>query len=543
MIAYVCRSRPALAPAAFAALMLAATPATAEYRRELLVPGSHFHGVHGITAGADGKLYVGSVVGAAVYTVDPSSGAVDTLIPSPEGMADDLEFGPDGTLAYTSFFTGIVHARRPGGRIDVLASGLPGINSIAWKQDGRLFATQVFLGDALYEIDPAGRAPARRIIEGMGGLNGFDFGPDGMLYGPLWFKGQIVKVNVDTGALSVVAEGFKVPAAANFDSQGRLYVVDTALGQVLRVDTRTGGKRVVAEVPTAIDNLAFDAGDTLYITNMADNGVYRIDTDSGASTVLTEGALAMPGGLDVWTTDGRDTIYVADLFAYRGVDARTGRVSDFLRMQADPLEYPYNVRVNAHRAVLASWFTGAVQKVDRKSGASLGIWHGFAAPHDAIELPGGEVIVAELGSGQLTLVDGDRPEDRRPIAAGLAGPLGLAPAGDRAVYVTETAGILSRIDIATGDKTVIAEGLAQPEGIDVDADGMIVLAEVAARQVVIIDPRSGEKTVIASGLPIGLPGVPGAPLSYIPTGVAAGSNGAVYVSSDLENAIYRLSPQ
>ena len=133
MITCVCRLRPALAPAVFSALMLAAIPATAEYQRELLVPGSHFHGVHGITAGPDGKLYVGSVVGAAVYTVDPGSGAVDTLIPSPKGMADDLEFGPDGTLAYTSFFTGIVHARRPGGRIDVLASGLPGINSIAWK--------------------------------------------------------------------------------------------------------------------------------------------------------------------------------------------------------------------------------------------------------------------------------------------------------------------------------------------------------------------------------------------------------------------------
>ena len=116
-------------------------------------------------------------------------------------------------------------------------------------------------------------------------------------------------------------------------------------------------------------------------------------------------------------------------------------------------------------AVLASWFTGTVQKVDRKSGANLGIWHDFAAPHDAIELPGGQVIVAELGAGQLTLADGDTPENRTVIARGLAGPLGLALAGDNAVYLSETAGILSRIDIDTGDKTVIAEGLALPEGL------------------------------------------------------------------------------
>ncbi|HBT06597.1 MAG TPA: hypothetical protein DEB22_09265, partial [Alcanivorax sp.] len=63
----------------------------------------------------------------------------------------------------------------------------------------RLFATQVFMGDALYEIDRSGEQPPRKIIEGMGGLNGFEFGPDGHLYGPLWFKGEVVRVNVESG--------------------------------------------------------------------------------------------------------------------------------------------------------------------------------------------------------------------------------------------------------------------------------------------------------------------------------------------------------
>jgi sugar lactone lactonase YvrE len=526
-----------------AGISVVSTSVHAEYKRELVVTGSNFHGVHGITAGDDGTLYVGSVVGAATYSVDPVSGAVSTFIDSPQGMADDLEFGPDGSLAYTSFLAGIIHARRPDGTIDVLAQGLSGINSTAWTEDGRLFATQVFLGDALYEIDPTGETPARKIMEGMGGLNGFDFGPDGMLYGPLWFKGQVAKVNVDTAELTVVADGFKIPAAANFDSKGNLYVVDTALGQVVRVDIETGDKTMVAEVPNAIDNLAFDANDTLYITNMADNGVYRIDTETGEATTLTEGELAAPGGLDVWTEDGKDMVYVADLFAYRGVDADSGAVTDFLRMQADPLEYPFNVRVNEKGVILSSWFTGTVQKVDRVTGASISIWHNFAAPHDALELPDGRLVVAELGAGQLTLAGGEAPEDRSAIATGLAGPLGLAWAGDNEVYVTELAGILSRISLETGEKTVIAQGLALPEGIDLDANGMIVLAEAAAQRVVMIDPKTGEKTVIASNLPIGLPGIEGIPPSNIPTGVAVGKDGVIYVSSDLENALYRLVPQ
>ena len=74
------------------------------------------------------------------------------------------------------------------------------------ENDGRLYATQVFLGDALYEIDVDGAKPPRKIMEKMGGLNGFEFGPDDMLYGPLWFKGQIAKVDVDKGELTVVAD-------------------------------------------------------------------------------------------------------------------------------------------------------------------------------------------------------------------------------------------------------------------------------------------------------------------------------------------------
>ena len=31
----------------------------------------------------------------------------------------------------------------------------------------------------------------------MGGFNSFAVGPDGMLYGPLWFKGQVVRVDPD----------------------------------------------------------------------------------------------------------------------------------------------------------------------------------------------------------------------------------------------------------------------------------------------------------------------------------------------------------
>jgi hypothetical protein len=51
-------------------------------------------------------------------------------------------------------------------------------------------------------------------------LNGFEVGADGWIMGPLWFKGQIVKINPANGEMKVVNSEFKTPAAANYDSKG-----------------------------------------------------------------------------------------------------------------------------------------------------------------------------------------------------------------------------------------------------------------------------------------------------------------------------------
>ena len=513
------------------------------YIKDLLVPGSHFHGIHGLTFDKENRLYAGSVIGMATYLIDTEIGSVETFIGPPNGMADDLEFGPDGTLFWTSYLLGKVHTMDADGKIKVLAEGLPGINSLAFKQDGRLFATQVFLGDALYEIDVNGKNPPRKIMEKMGGLNGFDFGPDGMLYGPLWIKGVIAKVNVDTGTLETVASGFKVPAAANFDSAGNLWVVDTALGEVVKVNVNSGEKEVVARVKTSIDNLALDSNDNLYISNMADNGIYQIDTQTGKVRTVVEGKLSVASGLDVFSADGEDTLYLADLFAYRSINGNTGEVTDLARMQADKLEYPFSARVNEKTVLLSSWFTGTVHVLDRVTGQTVEMIHGLQAPHDALALPNGGYLVAELGTGSLVKLSGEHGKDRTVVIDKLVGPYGLTWAGNDAVYLSEVfAGMISRIDLKTGQKTVIASGLKFPEGIDTAPDGKIIVAEVGLKQLISIDPASGAVTKIAGGLKIGFPGTPGLLPSGIPTGVGVSSDGAIYVTSDIENAIYKFTP-
>ncbi|ABD89800.1 Vgb family protein [Rhodopseudomonas palustris] len=516
------------------------------YQVSKLVSGSAFHGVHGLGVDKSGRLFAGSVAGAALYEVDRDSGTAKVAIPTPQGMADDIAFAPDGTMAWTAFLTGDLYARKADGPIKKLAAGLPGINSLAYRKDGRLYASQVFLGDALYEIDVEGVKPPRKILEKMGGLNGFEFGPDDMLYGPLWFKSQVVKVDVDKAELSVVANGFKIPAAVNFDSKGQLWVVDTALGQLTRVDPKTGAKKLVAQLKPSLDNLAIDDRDRIYVSNMADNGIQEVDPDSGTVKQLIIGKLALPGGIGVVSESGKDTVYVADVMAYRSVDGATGEVREIARMHADgvTLEYPMSATAKGDEVILSSWFSGTVQVLDRRTGQSREMVHGLKAPHDAIRLRNGDLLVNELGSRSLIRLGGEHGKQRSTVAGELNGPIGLVAADDGSVYLTEAfSGQVTRVKLDDGAKTVVAKDLKMPEGLALAPSGKLIVAEVGAKRIVEIDPATGSVTELAGNLPIGLAAAPGLPPTNIPTGVGVGADGTIYVSSDIENAIYKLVKQ
>jgi sugar lactone lactonase YvrE len=508
-----------------------------------LVPGSAFHGVHGLGIDKAGRMFAGSVAGAAMYEVDRSNGTAKIVIPTPEGMADDIAFAPDGTMAWTGFLTGDLYSRKGDGPIKKLSSGLPGINSLAYRKDGRLYASTVFLGDTLYEIDVEGVKPPRQIMEKMGGLNGFEFGPDDLLYGPLWFKGQVARIDVDKAELTVVADGFKVPAAVNFDSKGNLWVVDTALGQLVRVDPKTGAKKMVAQLKPSLDNLAIDDKDRIYVSNMADNGIQEVDPETGAAKQVISGKLALPGGIGVVSDGDKDTIYVADVFAYRTVDGATGEVSEPARMHADgvTLEYPMSATAKGDNVILSSWFTGTVQLIDRKTGKTKEMMHGFKAPHDAVLLDDGSLLVNELGTKSLLRVSGEHGADRHVVIGDLGGPVGLVAGAGGTVYLTEAfAGQVSKIE-ANGEKTIIAKDLKMPEGIALAFDGRLIVAEVGAKRIVQVDPVKGTVTEIAGNLPIGLPAAPGGLPTNIPTGVGVGMSGTIYFSSDIENAIYKIT--
>ena len=508
---------------------------------QVLVAPSSFAGVHGLAIDAKGRLLAGSVLGYSMWEVDRQTGAAKVMIPAPEGQADDIAVGPNGELAWTNYLMGMLRYRaNDTAPLQVLAKDLPGLNSVDFdRKNGKLYASQVFLGDALWEIDVAGVKPPRLIAKDMGGLNGFEVGPDGMIYGPLWFKGQVVKVDPANGAITVINSEFKVPAAANLDGKGNLWVVDTRTGELSKVELASGRKTVMKQLKTALDNLAIATDGMIYVSNMADNSIEAYNPATGELKLLTGGKLAVPAGLKL---DG-DSLWVADVFGFRQVNAKSGDVKDVFRMQASDMEYPFAVGVSAKQFALASWFTGTVQIVDRATLKTVHMIHGLKAPFDALPMEDGSVLYAEIGTGNITRASGADYKTTKVVAEGLGGPVQMTLGRDGALYVTEAAGKLTRIDLATGTKTEIANDLAMPEGVAQTPWGSFIVAETAAARLTEIDPSNGTRRTVAANLPIGMPAGPGMPPPYVVTGVAVGADGTVYFSADKNNAVYKVRPQ
>ena len=116
----------------------AAPAAPAAWTVSEFIGPSPFHGLHGLAVEEDGTILAGSVVGQAIYAVNPASGEVTERMGPPDGMADDIAFGPNGEMAWTGYLTGKVFIQPKGGEPKMISSGLPGSNSLAFTKEGKL---------------------------------------------------------------------------------------------------------------------------------------------------------------------------------------------------------------------------------------------------------------------------------------------------------------------------------------------------------------------------------------------------------------------
>lgn len=506
----------------------------------VLVTGAHIRSPNGIKAGPDGNLYVTSINEQAILVIDPDMGEIVRRLGPEVGVdgPDDLAFGPDGSIYWTDFFKGSVGRLAPDGSTgsQMVATG---VNPIAVSEDGRVFVGLAFLGDALYELDPNLVAPPRLMAENLGGLNSFQFGPDGMLYSPVWATGQVVRidVNADPITIEVVAEGLNYPVAVKLDSQGRLYAEgapDVEVAGIARVDMASGAIETFASVPYGIDNFVFDAQDRLFVSLLAEGTIAEVMAD-GTLRMLGPAGLVMPGGVAVMG----DAVFVADSWMLHEFDGATGA----LRRKVDNLG-PNTVAVDGENLVLSGWFGNAVVVWNPQTQEVSEEYYDFNMPLNAIRFQG-DLVVAELGSAGVVRVSAADPAQRTTLVSDLGVPAGLA-ASDEDLWVSDRAtGNVWQL-IAAGEPLqepkLTAGGLDRPEGMTFAPDGRLLVAETGTGRLLAIEPATGAVSTMAAGLGFNPTAPEGAPPTMVMSSVAVGPSGTIYVTGDLANVLYRIEP-
>ena len=363
------------------------------------------------------------------------------------------------------------------------------------------------------------------------------------LYGPLFLRGKIAEVDLNTNELTILAEGLTRPAAVNLDADGNIIGVDIETGEVFKLDTATKELRVITKLFPPLDNLAISEDGLIYASNAAYNGITEVNPETGSTRNVVFGGISSPGGFAVITEDEKEKLLLSDVWTNRTVETSTGNIEPLdVKTQLAGASFMAADETYYYSSTL--WPIPIVQIINRASGQMEKMLGGFKSPYGLLPLEDGRLLIADYGKGEIIEVSADSKRSKRVLAANLNGPIDLALSGPNSIYVSEyDAGTISKIDLSTGEHSIIARDLNKPEGLDVLANGSLVVAETGHDRLVKIDPATGLRTkVIATFIPMGLEGWDAMPAPFLPTDVDVNQDGHIFVASDIKNAVYKLTP-
>ncbi len=230
-------------------------------------------GVNGMVQ--DGtEVWVADLFGKQLVRFDPATGVISERYGMDAGLCttDDVVVLPGGDLVATCPTEGQVIRVARGGTATVLATVGRNVNPIALDPAGN--AVLVGFGteddDRLLRV-PVDGGPVQVVADGLPPLNGFGFGPDGLLYVPtggaggLFGTGGLGRIDTTTGTftqlpLTFPAEpgrhGFDFACGADVAADGTVFVGQCFNAAAYAVDPGTGVATLVGTSPLGIaDNI------------------------------------------------------------------------------------------------------------------------------------------------------------------------------------------------------------------------------------------------------------------------------------------------
>ena len=537
------------------------TSTTSNYKTSLFVKSPAIPGgSNGFNFDDKDQMHLTSLFGRAIHIIDTDTGEIKKTFTVDDGIGgpDDIVLDADNNMYWTSFFSGEVGKTTPSGKTTTQFISLF-VNPIAFANDGRLFVGIDFFGSGLYEIDP-NQVEAPKLIDSDVKLNGMEFGPDGLLYASAPNFAKVVRIDVDqdivTDLYDSTYKDLGITGSVKFNSKGEFHSFRSTDGMIYRMDLQTDP----LEIETIgyfsrgmIDNLEFDSKDRLFISNSHDGSVVQMLADGTTRDVVPPGFVT-PGGIAIRTrSDGGVSVFLADLFTLVEFDAETGEELSTAHEDLMPGGFlgPATISLDGRNFITTSSVFPGVQIWDHDNREPVMDYQGFVSAVNAIRFQD-KLVVAEMGADlqtpRLILMD-DSGENRQTIAdanQGLVTPAGLlAKEGNLWVSDWSTGKLLQIASdgIPLTTPITVATGLDKPEGLAIDSAGRILIVESGKGQVSRLDLVTGHIDVLATKLGLGREGFPGMLPTFMFNGIAVDDKDVIYVTGEIENAIYRIEPK
>jgi sugar lactone lactonase YvrE len=478
------------------------------YKLVTIVKDTPFAGVNGATIGGDGALYVVHTGDGTTTRIDLKTMAVTEFVHSWAGafITDDITTDGKGTFYATGTtpLVGEVYRIDASGTKTTIARGLTAPNGIQFnKQTGRLFVTECFQANRVFEIDPTGAKEPRLIVKAdvIPVPEGFDFDPDTAdLIIPDLGTGRILRVNPESGAIQPIADQFTAPVALKVGPDKKAYFPEIG-GAVYRLSLDGKTRDKLAQLPPGLDNLAITADGRLLVTSYWDATIYEVATDGSGKfkTLFSKGPNTLSG---VLVRSGQ--VLVSDAIMVRTAGKGEYAPTKLNAWTAHGMPLPLGLADGPGGQIL--WpdaVNNAIALGNPADGTFKPVAGGLGRPV-AVVMSKTEprLYVAEYGAGQVTeirLTDGAK----RPLVTGLRGPLALAIVDDT-LYIAEAhTAQIRKAPLAGGNPEVfVSSEFGKIGALAPDGHGGLVALDVIGRRLLRIDPKKLAITTIADGLPV-----------------------------------------
>jgi len=239
----------------------------------------------------------------------PASGSeiLKSGLPAP----DDLAFLPDGRLLFSDIHTGTVSALGADGSVSTIAAGLSAPEGMVIGGDGRLLVAEQGR-NRVVAVDLSSHAVSLwRAFPNRTGRDGLDgIGPslgNGDVIVPDSPNGVVWRVSADGKTATRIGSGMTRPVGAAVDPQGRIFVADEG-GSLWVLDP---GQRRFAALQTPDDVLVARDGH-LFVNTLGDNAIHELDASAHAVKVIH--GIRGPQGIAL---DPADNLYYTEFDAGR----------------------------------------------------------------------------------------------------------------------------------------------------------------------------------------------------------------------------------